>query len=111
MALHNATVNDPVSTALHDLHVPCFVGTNAQRNAYATSALLTADLWYETDTLGTFQWNGTIWQQIFGTGTFPNRLLASFNLLSYYTVCVPGYLTLASGVTFQALSQSVLCLI
>jgi hypothetical protein len=61
MAGHWVAQNDPVNAIGRQLHVPGFVGTSAQRQAYGVGTLQTSDEWYETDTGMTWQWTGTAW--------------------------------------------------
>lgn len=61
---HNLLYNDPTNSALHGLHVPGFQGTKAQRLAYSTAGLYLSDQWFETDTLQTYQWNGSYWNHL-----------------------------------------------
>lgn len=67
MADHPSLSSDPIDPLRHGLHVPGFLGTNAQRLAYDTASLLQSDQWFETDTLLTYQWDGEAWNTLGST--------------------------------------------
>ncbi len=112
MGAHFQETNGATDTtgALQNLHVPGYVGTNAQRLAYITSLLRQSEQWFETDTDDTYQWSGTAWQLLGGDGSVSNTPASSFTMTSSSLV-VAGTYYLTGTVTVTLSDTSRLALI
>ncbi len=74
---HEALYDDPQGSVI-ELHAPGFIGTHAQRLAFNTTGLTVSKTWFETDTLLTYQWTGSFWQQPAAGGTAGGSLTGSY---------------------------------